>query len=214
MMFFAPSARFTASLMKHGREANILSSIQLCTLLLIVNLRSYDTKVRLDRPRCRVIEFGCAIFEDAAPPNPPCRRCDDVHLKACRSERRSFRFCRSNDSWSGEWKYEICSPLQSGGLSGGGVQFILVLFLFCQPFISGISTEHGCSSSAVPSFPFTQTKRTHLLVFIQQLHWSSWGIEAAVIIKVFPSLSAGFIGMLINTDDSTITLLWDEKSLL
>lgn len=53
-LVWRPSAHFTASLMKTGEKENILhscllSSILLCTLLLIVNLGCYDTKVRLTR---------------------------------------------------------------------------------------------------------------------------------------------------------------------
>lgn len=216
MTCFAPSAHFTASFMKHGREANILhssllSNILLCTLLLIVNLRSYDTKVRLTRPHCRVIEFGCAIFEDPPPPPPPSRRrCGDVHVKACRSEGRSLVSHSSVLSEQSEQIQGVGPMKYSARYSQAGCQdkerCIFVSFLFYQPFIPGKSTEHWCSSSAVPSFPFIQTKRSHLLLFAEQLHWSSWGIEGAII-KVFPALSAGFMGMLINMDDSTITSL-------
>lgn len=82
--------------MKHGREARILhgsllSCSLLCSLLLIVNLRSYVTKVRLTHPHCRVVGFGCAIFRDSPPSLPPTRRrSGDVHVKVCRSEGKSL----------------------------------------------------------------------------------------------------------------------------
>lgn len=82
---------------------------------------------------------------------------------------------------------------------------------FYQAFIPGNSSEHGCSLSAVPSVPFIQTKHSHLLLFAEQLLWSSWGYEGAII-KVYPAPSAGFMELLINIDDSTITSMCAEVS--
>lgn len=67
LVFLFFFAHVTSSLMKHRTEANILhtwllSSPSRSALSLIVNLRRYDTKLWLARPRRRVIEFGCAIF--------------------------------------------------------------------------------------------------------------------------------------------------------
>lgn len=72
-----------------------------------------------------------------------------------------------------------------------GSAVFFVFFLFYQPFILGKSTEQRCSFSIVPSVPFIQTKHSHLLLFTEQLHWSTDG-----------ALSEG---KLIDIDDSTIT---------
>lgn len=54
--------------------------------------------------------------------------------------------------------------------------FVASLFPFC--FINPLyqkkkNTEHGRSSSVVPSFPFIPTKHSHLLLFVEQLHQST-----------------------------------------
>lgn len=93
-------------------------------------------------------------------------------------------FCQSNQSWSWEsarWNIQPVTVRQA--LGGRSVVFLFIL-LFYQAFIPGKSTEHGCSSSAVPSFPFIRTKHSRLLLLAEQLHWSAEG----AIIKGFPCL--------------------------
>lgn len=168
-----------SSHIKHGREASILhggplSCFLLCTLLLIVNLRSYVTKVRLTHPRWRVIEFGCAVFKVSSHPPHPCRRSGDVHVKVCRSEWRILvRHCSVLSEHPElipgviQMKYSACYS-QAG--SPERKCCVFVFFLLYQPFIPGKSTEHRCSSSAVPCFPFVQTKHRRLLLLAEQLH--------------------------------------------
>ncbi len=154
MTCYAPSAHFTASFMKHGREANILhsgllSNILLCTLLLIANLRSYDTEVQLTRPRCVGLLSSAVPFLRIPPhPHPPPsrRRCGDVHGKVCRSEGRSLVSHGSVLSEQSEQIQGVGPMKYSARYSQAGSQekerCIFVFFLFYQPFIPGKSTEH------------------------------------------------------------------------
>lgn len=166
----------SSSHMKHGREASILhggrlSCFLLCTLLLILNLRSYVTKVRLAHPRCRVIEFGCAIFKVS--PHPPTPAGEVV---TCMWKCAGL----SGGAWLATVLSEHpelilgVSPMKySACYSQAGSQerkcCVFVFFLLYQPFIPGTSTELGCSSSAVPCFQFTQTKHRRLLLLAEQL---------------------------------------------
>lgn len=125
-----------SSHMKHGREASILhggllSCFLLCTLLLILNLRSYVTKVRLTHPRCRVIEFGCAIFK-VLPHPPPLqekwwRACESVQVWVEELGLPLLCSVRASRADPGSQPDEIFSLLQSGRLSGEEV------LCFCFP---------------------------------------------------------------------------------
>ena len=144
----------SSPLMKPGREANILrssllSSIPLCTLLLIVNLRSYDTKVRLTRPRCRVIEFVCAIFKDSNPPLPSVGEVVTC-MWMCAGLRggawlATVLFCQSSRSWSRESaRWNIQPVTVRRALMRSGAVF---LFSFC--FINLLSQENPQSTDAL-----------------------------------------------------------------
>lgn len=140
-----------SSLMKHGREANILrssllSSILLCTLLLIVNLRSYDTKVRLTRPRCRVIEFGCAIFKDS----PPAAGEVVTRMWKCAGLRggawlATVLFCQTGRSWSRESAWWNIQPVTLRR----ALRRCSAVFLFSFCFIKPLSQENPQSTDAV-----------------------------------------------------------------
>lgn len=134
---FVPSACFSASLMKRGREASILlsslllSSALFCTLLLIVNLGSYDTKSPAPSLALAVGLLSSAVPFLRIRPHPA----GDVVM--CLWKRAGLRggasvatalLCQRAIQGAGRMKYS--AQLQSGGLPRAGA-----LSLCCQPFI-------------------------------------------------------------------------------
>lgn len=111
-------------------------------------------------------------------------------------------FCQSNQSWSWESARWNIQPVTVRRALGGRSAVFLFILLFYQALIPEKSTEHGCSSSAVPSFPFIQTKHSRLLLLAEQLHRSA---EGAIIKRFSLPYVQGFMGMLININNSTIT---------
>lgn len=181
--------------MKHGTEANILHSrllwsIPLCTLLLIVNLRrSYDAKVQLTHPRCRVIEFACA----SPPPHTPGTLHPIEDMVTCNVKCAGLRggacSCQSNESWPEELAW--CNLSQSTYHSWA-LSLSLFLFIFCSLFSFSFFNQffiHQSAqlidallqqSSASHSQTHTHAEDTHLLLFTEQLLWASWGTEGGV----------------------------------
>lgn len=179
MSCFTPSACFTASLLKHGREASIfhshlLSRILLCTIFLIVNLRSYDAEVRPTCPSWRVTEFACAIFKDVPSHLGDTGTC----LGSCAGlERRSL----VKSSQSGQSHQSQSRELAWWNIQPVTVRQTLrrrraILFLFSWSVINPLSQEAPHSLGAV-----LQQSPVSDSLFTVQLHRSSCSTKDAVI---------------------------------
>lgn len=139
-------------------HSHFLWSLLPSILLLIVNLRTYDSKVRPVCSCCRVIEFACAISFSASPSSH--ERSGDACEAMCTGlgggGACSVTFYWS---WSSVW-WNILLQTREAQIV---VCFCLFVFL-----VLGISSEAVQCSAAICSFKVADKT---LLLSSEQLHW-------------------------------------------